>query len=227
MLLVLLAFALGCQRELDPQEFPGGAYFPLEVGRENIYQVLDSSYKSAQNSGLGVRRYFRRELVSGFETDLQGRKMAVLDIFESPDSLGNNYVWAFVRRDQAYLGGGFAERVQENTRYLLLKLPGHPASSWNGNQFNHLKAETCRFLSTDTIITIGSAAYPDNLFVEQVPYRQAGDSLTGSFFLIEHAYEAYAPGIGKLLKYRKYFEVQNGRIDAESFVTNERLVATR
>ncbi len=223
---VVVLAVLGCQRTLDPDEFPGAEYFPLQVGQENIYHVLDSSYQSAQNNGIAVRRYYQREVVTGFETDLQGRKLAILDIYESPDSLGTAYQWSLKRRDQAFLGGGYAERITENTRLLLLQLPAHAQSTWNGNQFNAREAETFRLRSIDTTLQIGQANFPACLWVDELPFREVPLTSSG-YAIVQHAYAAYAPGIGKVLRYRKEVEVQNFDVEPQSFVTWEVLVAHR
>lgn len=225
-LLATLIAASACQRTLDPDEFPGAEYFPLQPGQENIYHVLDTSYQSAQINGIAVRRYYQREVVAGFETDLKGREMAILDIYESPDSLGSAYQWTLKRRDQAFLGGGYAERISENTRFLLLQLPAHAQSTWNGNQFNADRAETFRLRSIDTTLVLSQVSYPGCLWVDEVPFREVPLTSSG-YATVHHAYAAYAPGIGKLLRYRKEVEVQNFKVEPQSFVTWEVLVAHR
>jgi hypothetical protein len=224
LMAIQLLLMLGCTREIDPKEFPGASYFPIELGKVRIYYVEDSTYRAAQTSGISVRRYYKKEVVSGFETDLLGREVAVLDIFESPDSLGSAYQWTFARRDQQYLGTEHAERIENNTRYLSLRLPGHPHSNWNGNLYNDLGVENWTYASTDTTLLLGGKSYPRSLYVLQVPYWQPVEQRGLTYFKIEHAYEAYAPGIGKILKYRKFLEEQNGNPNPNSFVYYEYLV---
>jgi hypothetical protein len=221
---IQLLLMLGCNRELDLEEFPGASYFPIELGKECIFYVKDSTYRSSQGSGISVRHYYKKEIVSGFEVDLLGREVAVLDIFESPDSLGSDYQWTFSRRDQQYLGTECAELIENNTRYLSLRLPGHPNSNWNGNLYNNLGVESWKYASIDTTFLLEGKSYPHSLYVLQVPYRQPVDQRGLTYFLIEHAYEAYAPNIGKILKYRKFFEEQNGIPNPDSFVYYEYLI---
>ena len=185
----------------------------------------DSSYRSTQSSGVEVRHYYKKEVVTGFETDLLGREVAIVDIFESPDSLRGAYDWVFIRRDQQYLGSGYAEYIENNTRYLVLKLPGHPNSKWNGNLYNSLGQETWKYASIDTAITLDGTSYPNCLYVLQVPYRQPVEVRGQSYFLIEHAFEAYSSNVGKILKYRKFFEEQGGVTVPESFVYYEYLIS--
>lgn len=214
----------GCDRTYDPLPEHVERVFPLEEGKERIYMVTDTTYES--NLGVEGREYVRREYYDGLETDLLGREVRKVFIYNAPDSVNSTgqrvYNWEYVDLWTDYKDDQYAERSEGNTRYLLMKQPPIEDIAWNGNLFNGKDAETYTYVNIDTTLVVEGKTYENCVFVLQVPFRRTGDP--GTFFLEEYAYEAYAPDIGKILKYRKYIEVQSGSTQQESRVFYERLI---
>ncbi|MEM0996506.1 MAG: hypothetical protein AAGN35_05485 [Bacteroidota bacterium] len=228
LLFTLVILAVSCNRELDPTPDYLDRIFPLDEGGYRIYHVIDTSYES-QNF-LDARTYFKREEVGGIETDLLDRETRQLWISTSTDTLGTTdapiYDWGFSELWTTIQDGEYAERIEGNTRYLVLRIPPYVGSTWNGNLFNSGEVQTYNYLSIDTAVTLFGTTYENCVYVEQVPFRQPVPE-RGGFFLIEHAYEIYAPGIGKIERYSKYYLEQDPFVPvAESRVFHERLVET-
>jgi hypothetical protein len=231
--LICLAFAAvlftACNREYDPTPEHVDRVYPLNEGQYRIYHVVDTSYKSTGAGGLDASTYFKRERTGGTEEDLLGRTTHKLWVETSPDDLGTPtepvYTWTFSSLWTQYADDNYAERIEGNTRYLVLKIPPYEGATWNGNLFNAEDVQTYEYINIDTAVTIRGIEYPNCVFVLQVPFRQPVLSPGGVFFLIEHAYEIYAPDIGKILRYSKYYVEQNGVVEEDSRIYYEELVS--
>jgi hypothetical protein len=222
-----------CRREYDPIPATAKTIFPLEDGKYRIYHVIDTSYASAQL--IDARTYYKRETNNGTETDLLDREVTKIWVDVSTDTLDTNstpvYRWDFDVLWTQYLDVNYAERIEGNTRYLVLKWPPYPEASWNGNLYNNLDDQTYRYVNIDTTVVVRGKTYEHCVFVLQVPFRMPVIKVPGQqppFFLIEYAYEIYAPTIGKIVRYDKYYEEQvtNGSVDIKqnSHVFYEELV---
>lgn len=220
-----------CRKDYDPVPETAKKIFPIEEEKFRIYHVIDTGYASATLEE--VRTYYRRELTSGTETDLLDREVSKLWLHTSPDSLGGNYAWSFFQLWTQYMGDTYAERIEGNTRKLVLRWPPYQGSTWNGNLYNSMDDQTYEYMNIDTTVVVQGTTYEHCVYVLQVPFRMpVTKNPTGPpppFFLIEHAYEIYAPNIGKIVGYYKYYEEQviNGqvKIDEDSRIYREELVA--
>jgi hypothetical protein len=229
--LLLIGFAAtSCRRDYDPVPPTAREIFPIQDGKFRIYHVIDTSYASATLEE--AKSYYRRETTDGTETDLLDREVSKLWLHVSPDSLGTAYNWDFFELWTQYLGDEFAERIEGNTRKLILRWPPYKDATWNGNLYNANEDQTYRYVNIDTTIIVGGKTYEHCVFVLQVPFRMPVEKIPGNppppFFLIEHAYEIYAPKIGKIVGYYKYYEEQvlsgNVHIDEDSYIYYEELV---
>jgi hypothetical protein len=235
LLLVLGLGMVACRKEFDPVPATARTIYPIVDGKQRVYHVIDTSYASATLED--ARSYYKRELTDGTETDLLERSVSKLWLHISADTLGTPaapvYAWRFDQLWTQYLSDTYAERIEGNTRKLVLKWPPYPGSTWNGNLYNDKETQTHEYINIDTTVVVQGVTYEHCVYVLQVPFRMpVVKTPTGPqppFFLIEHAYEIYAPNIGKIVGYYKYYEEQviNGQvqIDADSRIYREELVA--
>jgi hypothetical protein len=235
LLLILGLGMVACRKEFDPVPATAKTIYPIVDGKQRIYHVIDTSYASATLED--ARSYYKRELTDGTETDLLERSVSKLWLHTSVDTLGTPtapvYAWRFDQLWTQYLSDNYAERIEGNTRKLVLKWPPYPGSTWNGNLYNNKETQTHEYINIDTSVVVQGITYEHCVYVLQVPFRMpVVKNPTGPqppFFLIEHAYEIYAPNIGKIVGYYKYYEEQviNGQvqIDADSRIYREELVA--
>jgi hypothetical protein len=234
LLLIGLA-STACRREYDPVPPMAKEIFPIEDGKYRIYHVIDTSYASATLED--ARSYYKRELTDGTETDLLDREVSTLWLHTSTDTLGTPdapiYIWDFDQLWTQYLGTEFAERIEGNTRKLILRWPPYEGATWNGNLYNNLEDQTYQYINLDTTVVVRGKTYANCVYVLQVPFRMPVVKTPGNppppFFLIEHAYEIYAPKIGKIVGYYKYYEEQvisgSVQIDEDSRIYYEELVS--
>lgn len=226
--LLALAGMSACNRTYDPTPEHVDRIFPLEEGRERVYYVVDTIYETSSSALFEERRYFKREYTEGTERDLLGRDVSKLWIYHSTDTLGSpsnpEYAWNYADLWTQYRGEEFSERIEGNTRYLVLRNPAYGGSTWNGNLYNNEGSQIYRYTNIDTTVTVRGITYENCVFVlQQAYYRPVQDS-AAAIFITEHAYEIYAPGIGKILRYSNRFEAQSGVVDPESRIYREELV---
>lgn len=230
-ILAALVALMGCNRTYDPVPEHVDRIFPLEEGQRKVFQVIDTAYRSSVTD-VAVDRYFKRETYEGTENDLLNREVTRVRLDRTPDDLtpGPPYDWSFHDLWTEYLGDDYAERIEGNTRYLVLRIPPLDGTTWDGNLFNGQDVQQYRYANTDTTVTVGDVTYEQCVVVIQVPYRKLGSS--SSFVEIEeYTYEVYAPNIGKIMRYDKYLEIQRdntndqGTIQDRSHVHIETLVS--
>ncbi len=172
--------------------------FPLEKNRFRISLVIDTTFDV---QGPVVDQYYKKEQTGDTLTDLLGRTVYKLETFRSEleDGLAFNFqpdrVWTqFLDTDSN--GNRFAERIEENKRFLVLKYPIFPRVRWNGNLFNNLPPETYRYQTIDTTVVVGN-----NTFNNCVLVVQQAD--TNNLISFKFAYEIFAPNIGRIKKFSK------------------------
>ncbi len=212
--LVILLLNMGCNRKID-YEFPDLNLYPIEQGKYRIYQVIDTTYTT---QGSVPKMYFKKELTDSNETDLKNRIISRLNILKgnSLDSLTFSELWT------QYKNGTWAERIEGNTKFLVLKFPVKKNETWNGNEMNNLGAENYTYLNIDTTVTINGITYNNCVFVLQ---RLNKNSLLSEI----ETYEIYARGIGKIKRYdnfKKYNINPNGTrsLTTDSYFYEETLL---
>lgn len=200
-LLIVLAglLLMNCNREKEIVKPHTLEIFPLEKGRSRITYVRDTTFTTAgRDKGIGDV-YFKKELIAEQEEDLLGRPIVAVQVFRSDSFLYPMYDFKASRVYTQYLepaetGDYFAERIEENQRYLVLKFPAFEGVRWNGNQFNNFGPQEFKYQTIDTNVVIRGVTYENCVMVVQ-------KADTNNFISDKFAYEIYAPGIGLVKKY--------------------------
>ena len=216
-----------CNKTYDPVPAYTETIFPTTGVKSRVYYVIDTVYSSATSS-FDVNRYYRKEVPNGTETDLTDRVVERLEIFtaiDSTDSLGNLVLdYSFSELWTQYKGETYAERTEGNVRYLPLRFPVFTNLSWNGNLYNNQSVLTYTYTNIDTTVVLNGVTYPNCVFVLQVPFRASGSP--AGFYIIEYAWELFAPNIGKIARYKKrYLQNSPTDIDQTSRVFYETMVS--
>ena len=229
MIALLLAIGFtACNRTYDPTPEHVDKVFPIEDGKQRIYHVVDTVYETANSQLFEARTYYKQERTDGKETDLLGRDVSKLWIYHSPDTLGTpqnpEFNWEYADLWTQYHGEEFSERIEGNTRYLVLRNPPYGGSTWNGNLYNNEGSQIYRYVNIDTTVEVNGQSYENCVFVlQQEYYRPVADS-SAAIFIEEYAFEVYAPGIGKIMRYSKKFEMQSGVVEPDSRIYREVLI---
>ncbi len=228
-LLVGLAFLASCNRTYDPTPEYVDRIFPLDDGKYRIYHVVDTVFETAISGEFEEQVYYKRELVDGTELDLLDREASKLWIHRSPDTLGTpdnpEYNWTYHDLWTVYKGDEYSERIEGNTRYLVLRNPAYPNATWDGNLFNNEAQQTYRYTNIDTTVTVQGTTYENCVFVLQQEFYQPIADSTGAIFISDYSYEIYAPDVGMIVRYFKTYLRQNNVVVAEdSRIFREELV---
>lgn len=172
--------------------------FPLDSGNQVTTFVIDTTFDT---SGPKVERYYKKEVIGGLEEDLLGRSINRLQTFRSPEELGTDFdfePWRLyaLYKDENEVGERYAERLEENVRFRILKFPVFDFVKWNGNIFNNQGTQEYYYAHTDTTVNINGLTFPNCVMVIQ-------KLDTNSFINFKYAYEIYAPNVGRIKKYDK------------------------
>ena len=225
---VILSFAtVGCNRNKSYIVPTTWSVFPTDSGKYRIYHVFETVYST---QGQTDKEYYRKEEIGGVNPELDNlsRNVHALYTYISPAENGTNYkftidrIWALYKDTTRY-----AELIQENKRYLILKYPMYADSTytWNPQLYTN-KDEDYKvnyyYKTLDTTITVNNKTFEHCVLVVENDSWETNNSIR-----YRKAYTVYAPNVGKVLKYYKQ-EVRNlngGQInDQESGVLIEEIV---
>jgi hypothetical protein len=208
----------GCSRTLLPPEPSLATYYPLTVGKSRTYSVVDSTYTT---TGAVRAVYDLRESYTGTGVDVLGVPTTAIGI----DTASAGQVFTPAYSGTAQRTTSLATLTLGNERLALLSYPAARGAIWRGYETS-TAGDTARFryLSVDTTMTIRGRRFEKCWLIRQ---RIVTGFQTREVFTIE----AFAPGIGKVLRYDKYliYEIlPNGsrRLTTESRVYREELLST-
>ncbi|MEZ4774277.1 MAG: hypothetical protein R3D00_13920 [Bacteroidia bacterium] len=190
-------FLLRCNQTRDVILPHTTTIFPVTKGQYRISEVIDTTFNTG---GPVAARFYKREEISGTETDLTGRPLYRLDIYHSDFDRGEDYDWKYyllgtVYYEPASSGDYYAERTENNVRIQVLKFPVHTLVSWNGNLYNNLGAQEFYYGNIDTSVVVKGVTYDHCVMVVQ--------ENTKGLIRQSLAYEIYAPEIGLVKKYNR------------------------
>ncbi|TAE50076.1 MAG: hypothetical protein EAZ89_12870 [Bacteroidetes bacterium] len=210
--LLLCVGFFACNRVKDYIEPHTLLIFPTDPGHFRISLVQDTTYDTG---GPVPAAYYKKEVNGGLETDLTGRTIQAIEIFRSPEELGQNYQFTLSRVWAQYIEpvegqNYYAERIEENVRTLILKFPVYEGIRWNGNLYNNRGVQEYKYGNIDTTVVVRGRSFPNCVVVIQ-------KADTSGFINKKFAYEIYSPEIGLVKKYDRslVFDGPNGEFNPD------------
>lgn len=206
ILLLGLATLFGCGKsETEDLDLDlGHDYFPLEVGREFVYQVDSIIFDEGPRGTIidSVRTYFR-EVIAGTLLDNAGNIVFRVERFvrEKPDSPWEiQKVWTAFRTEQQ------AFRTEDNLRFISLIFPPREGKSWDGtafiDEFTNVDVAgdpvqvflgwQSRLSAAGLPLTVGDFSFPETVTVDVADF----ETTIG----IRRGYEQYARGVGLVFR---------------------------
>ncbi|MCX8112627.1 MAG: hypothetical protein N3E49_05450 [Bacteroidia bacterium] len=159
-LLAGLAWVGGCRREIPRPTYENGlALFPIETGREWIYEVRETTYTTI---GAEPQSYFLRMRIDTPVRDAYGR-WSYYVIWDTTSTLDRS--WGFFRVGLAYRDSSQAEIWEDNRRLLVLRFPLSRFVRWNRYEYIDHPPETCRYGSVDTTYLLIGRPFPRSAIV--------------------------------------------------------------
>ena len=198
---------------------------PIEKGKSRISFVTEISYDARGRNFPIVAQYYKKEEIGDSIIDLLGRTVNRIQTYRSPASRGTNYqfvtnrVWT-IYKDPAENNIRYAERTEDNVRFVILKFPVYAGLEWNGNLFNALEPQRYTYQHLDTTVTVGTQTFENCVMVVE-----KADTISQISY--KFAYSIYAPGVGLIKKYDStdVADGPNGEFNAaNSFVYKEFIV---
>lgn len=204
----MLIVVSACNRVKDVIPPHTETIFPLEVGKSWTYLVIDTTWAVGQPPRPIVDVYYKRETITGMETDLLDREVFRLETFRTADTLGGMSGFEALRAGYLYRGNEFGERFMNNRRRLVLKWPAYPDVQWNGNLYvgNPEHNEQFRYQSVDTTIAVLGNSYDQAVWVAHSLPSDAISQIKNRV-----AYEVFVAEKGRVLTFdRTYVNDQGG-----------------
>lgn len=193
---------VSCKKDqLDPYfSIKGAHYFVLKPGMKRYYRV-DSIHFHGQTGKNDTFNYRVKEQIDTFFMDNLGEQAARIEMYyRELDTLP----WKIYKVVYAKVNKNYAEKVEDNRRYLKMMLPPNEESLWNLNQRNDLDK---RFLHYSML----EKPYEDKYMQADSSIKVQFDEVVNEFE--EYRYEeVYAKGIGLLFARRTDKQVQLGRL---------------
>jgi hypothetical protein len=211
---ILIAFFsltwIACKKTTveQPPDF-GFDYFPIEVGRYNVYQVDSVIYNIPFDT---IYRYsFQvKELNESLYKDSEEKESVRLERYyrNTPSD-----AWVLKNVWSSRFLNGKAERQEENIRLIKLAFPLLANKSWNINAVNTLDEQIAEIEKVDSAYQLSGVNYPNTVSV-----ILATD--TNRIFYKTHK-EVYAKGIG--LIYSEFYELYSNNIDPDKPSVTQRI----
>lgn len=193
---VLLLLVLNsCKRNVGEPIDLKHEYFPTEIGKWVIYDVVDIRHDINHDTF----NYQIKEVITADFLDNEGRlaqrvERFVRDSASLPWAIKD--VWSSVRTTRT------AEKIEEDERFLKMSFPIDFFKSWNGNVYNQQINWEYFFDSIDYQSTVGTFVFDSLVRVNQRTNYNVVE--------YEKAYEIYAKNIGLVEKILVDLDVRSG-----------------
>lgn len=211
-LFFLLVFSMGSCKKESKDIFntdPIDTYYPLQVGKYITYR-LDSTVYLPFGTTSVIRTYQVKYYTDAQITDNLGRTAFRIIRFIRKNE---NDPWVSDATFMSLVAGSQAEFVENNLRYIKMRLPIQDGTSWKGNSYidTYSINSTVRYLdSWDYVMDsvgfpagVGSLVFEKTLRVNQRDEVLGDPSDPDAFSEINFSVEKYAAGVGMI--YRKFF----------------------
>lgn len=159
----------GCKKDEEVDTDIGWGYFPAEIGHWVIYEV-DSTVYDAFTGDTFYYRYQVKELLESEFIDNEGRPSIRVERYRrNYDSLVpyDSIPWYLSRVYAFTRTNGWAEKLEENERFIRLAFPVEEGKSWNGNAYNTIGEWNYKYKDVDESYSIASFNLDSTLRVEQ------------------------------------------------------------
>lgn len=207
---ISVSFFLSCTSKTDSfVTEPLSTYFPLQVGKYITYR-LDSTVFVSFGSTKEIHSYEVKYVTDARITDNLGREAYRIIRFIRPDA---GSAWTPDATFMAVNNITEAEFIENNLRYIKLKLPIRNGNSWKGNSFidtysvnspvRYLDGWDYTYDSVGAPLQIGTLAFSNTLIVRQRDEVIGDPEDPNAYSEINTGIERYAAGVGMI--YRKFF----------------------
>jgi len=158
--LVLLVLTESCNNE-STEPVNVYAYFPLELGRFQIYDVREEVYSSGNKNPV-IRTYQEKDEIERMSTNAQG---IVTYIFSRSSRNTSTDYWLKVKEFSVTKYPDKLLTSIDNQTFLSLIFPIDENTTWNGNTYNNMDAEDYRYQEINRPASVGTLTFDKTLTV--------------------------------------------------------------
>lgn len=129
-----LFFLISCEETTENLDIDYGYdYYPVEIGKYIIYDVDSITYDPSVSATLiDTIHYQAKEEIVNTTLDNEGRTVYVIHYFTRNDATED---WKFENLYTTVVTAQWAERTEENLRFVKLLFPQKVADTWDGNRY--------------------------------------------------------------------------------------------
>ena len=178
---------IACNPSETPLPDTGYSYFPLEVGRFVIYDVVETNY--SLTSAANIKAYQLKESIASKFTDLSGQESYKI---ERSKRISATAAWQPDSIFTAQLTADKAVKTEGNQSYIKILFPVRKGQKWNGNLLNIQNTANYEIDDVAKSIKIGNTNFENVLSV-----KQKNDSSSVS---LDKRSEFFAQNIGLIYK---------------------------
>lgn len=136
-------------------------YFPLEVGRYQIYNVKETIYSAGQKDPV-IHSYQEKDEIERMSTDADGISTYIFS--RSTRNTASDY-WQKVKEFSAREYPDKILTTIDNQTFFSLIFPIDSKVTWNGNTYNNLEAENYHYLDINKPLTLDTLIFDKTLTV--------------------------------------------------------------
>ena len=163
-------------------------YFSLKIGSYSEYSVQDILYDDFKNT-IDTLNYQIKEVNESSFKDNLGRNAIRVDRYIRNNDTIN---WDYLNTWYAAIDAHSVERVENNSRKIVISFPISYDAVWNSNEFNMDYVNNVFYTSFHKPYTINSTRYDSSISIESVVISNS---------VKERAYkEVYVKNIGLVYK---------------------------
>lgn len=163
-------------------------YFSLKIGAYSEYSVQDILYDDFKNT-IDTLNYQIKEVNESSFKDNLGRNAIRVDRYIRNNDTIN---WAYMNTWYAAIDAHSIERVENNSRKIVISFPISYDAVWNSNEFNMDYVNNVYYTSFHKPYSINSIRYDSSISIESVVISNS---------VKERAYkEVYVKNIGLVYK---------------------------
>jgi len=136
-------------------------YFPLQIGKYQIYDVREEIYSSGQKNPA-IKSYQEKDEIDRMSTDGQGISTYIFS--RSTRNTAADY-WQKVKE---FSVTSYPDKVLtniDNQTFFSLIFPIDPTITWNGNIYNNLEEEKYRYENINKPLQLDSQSFDKTLTV--------------------------------------------------------------
>ena len=150
-------------------------YFPLELGRYQIYDVKEEVYSAGSKNPV-IRSYQEKDQIERMSTDGQGISTYIFS--RSTRNVSTDY-WLKVKE---FSVTEYPDKILtniDNQTFFSFVFPINGSVTWNGNSYNNLDAEDYQYQNINKPETVGTLTFDKTITVLERKDSSVVDNYVG------------------------------------------------